>query len=246
MNSNKSLTIEELNKELKDFLYIITHDLKNPIRGIKQSADWLLEDQKSKLDDEAIKLLELLQEKSKLLSDMIDALNNYSKLSFKENLINEFSFDMMVDAVTEDINKLQIKEGGKNKLLIDKEYKTNLILKTDELKLSQILSDLVKTCMYFADTNQNEIICIIKHNVEEEEDYHIISINIKNTILPTERISKIFSPFQEHSIGTKKINTMMTLAQAKKLIQLLGGELEAKKTENNDLEFIIKHPNYKT
>ena len=31
-------------EELKEFLYIITHDLKNPVRGIKQASDWFLQD----------------------------------------------------------------------------------------------------------------------------------------------------------------------------------------------------------
>lgn len=242
MSNSKLLSIEELNQELKDFLYIITHDLKNPVRGIKQSADWLLTDYKSKLDADGVKLLELLQQKSILLADMINALNSYSKISFKENFLDEYSFDKIIDAVTTNVNIIIAKEGQNNQLVIKKEYKMDLILHTDELKFSQILTDLLKTYVSINVSDQTSILCEINHTTEEKGDFHIISITSENTAITVERIKKIFSPFQEFTIGSKKVNTMMTLAQAKKLIELFGGELEAKIHSSNKLEFIIRYP----
>ena len=36
--------LESVNSELKDFAYVVSHDLKAPLRGIANLADWLQED----------------------------------------------------------------------------------------------------------------------------------------------------------------------------------------------------------
>lgn len=83
----KNLSIEQMNEEVREFLYIITHDLKNTVRGIKQASDWLLADYKEKLGKEGEQLLDILESKSSLLSDMLDDINNYSKVNFKKDSI---------------------------------------------------------------------------------------------------------------------------------------------------------------
>ena len=49
--------LQRSNKELDDFAYISSHDLKEPLRGINNYANFLLEDYSDKLDDEGKNML---------------------------------------------------------------------------------------------------------------------------------------------------------------------------------------------
>lgn len=238
----KTLSIEELNKELKEFLYIITHDLKNPIRGVKQSADWLLEDYKSKLDEDGIKILEMLQNKSSLLSNMIDSLSAYSKISFKEPVITEFSFDMIVESITAKIPRNLSMEGQKKKLKITKEYDKSITIISDELKFGQVLHDLVLTGLEICSNGQQEINCLIVYSIEKEKNIQLLKISFTDCLVDQTRLKNFFLPFQELQVGSEKFNTMMHLAGAKKIIELIKGEITATIEPTQRLLFSISFP----
>ncbi|MEO5378197.1 MAG: hypothetical protein H7832_10515 [Magnetococcus sp. DMHC-6] len=42
--------LEHANRELKEFAYVISHDLKAPLRGISSLAQWIMEDYAECLD----------------------------------------------------------------------------------------------------------------------------------------------------------------------------------------------------
>ena len=50
--SAKADELSETNKELEDFTYVVSHDLKEPLRGIEAFSSFLAEDYSEKLDDE--------------------------------------------------------------------------------------------------------------------------------------------------------------------------------------------------
>ena len=52
--------LEKVNQELKDFAYVVSHDLKAPLRGIKNLADWISTDYADKLDDNGKEQMNLL------------------------------------------------------------------------------------------------------------------------------------------------------------------------------------------
>ncbi len=63
------------NAELDDFAYIASHDLKEPLRAIRNHSTFLLEDYEDKLDDDGVKklnrLIFLSQRMEKLISDLL-------------------------------------------------------------------------------------------------------------------------------------------------------------------------------
>jgi PAS domain S-box-containing protein len=75
--------MEELkrsNKELDDFAYVASHDLKAPLRGIIQLSSWIEEDAWNEVGDESKKHITLLNGRSKRLERLLDDLLAYSRI----------------------------------------------------------------------------------------------------------------------------------------------------------------------
>lgn len=67
--------LETANIELKDFAYIVSHDLKAPLRAITAPADWLSTDYKDKLDEAGKEQLDLLMNRVRRMHNLMYLLN---------------------------------------------------------------------------------------------------------------------------------------------------------------------------
>lgn len=72
--------LQKSNRELDDFAYIASHDLREPLRGISNYATFLREDYGDKIDAEGISKLETLKRLCKREEDLIQSLLTYSRL----------------------------------------------------------------------------------------------------------------------------------------------------------------------
>jgi light-regulated signal transduction histidine kinase (bacteriophytochrome) len=78
MGLNAELT--RSNRELDDFAYIVSHDLREPLRGIHNYSHFLLEDYSDKLDGEGTSRLRTLVRLSQHMEALIASLLHYSHI----------------------------------------------------------------------------------------------------------------------------------------------------------------------
>ena len=71
--------VARVNRELDQFAYVASHDLKAPLRGIASLAHWIQEDVGPKLDAESQKHLDLLQTRVHRMEALIDGILKYSR-----------------------------------------------------------------------------------------------------------------------------------------------------------------------
>ncbi len=97
--------LEQRNRDLDDFAYIASHDLKEPLRGISNYSEFLLEDFGKKLPGEGREMLETLRGLSARMEILIDNLLKYSRLS-REDL--NYKYTDMSKVVNESLETLSI------------------------------------------------------------------------------------------------------------------------------------------
>jgi len=76
----RTAELEAANKELQNFCYSVSHDLRTPMRGIAGFAQVLVEDHGDQLNDDAKDLVARMRKASVRLGDLVDALLTYARL----------------------------------------------------------------------------------------------------------------------------------------------------------------------
>ncbi len=72
--------LEKVNRELDQFAYVASHDLKAPMRGIRQLTKWIVSDLEGKVDERTSRYLEQMETRVKRLQGLLDALLHYSRV----------------------------------------------------------------------------------------------------------------------------------------------------------------------
>ena len=74
--------LQAANRELSDFAYIVSHDLKAPLRGMMQLVNWLIEDYASLFDEKARQYADLLLKQAKRMDNLINGILGYSRVGY--------------------------------------------------------------------------------------------------------------------------------------------------------------------
>jgi light-regulated signal transduction histidine kinase (bacteriophytochrome) len=91
------------NRDLDEFAYVASHDLREPLRGIHNYATFLIEDYADKLDAEGRQKLETLQRLSKRMDTLIDALLHFSRVGRTELAVQQTNLQEVLSEVLDSV-----------------------------------------------------------------------------------------------------------------------------------------------
>jgi signal transduction histidine kinase len=93
--------IGAVNTELQDFAYIVSHDLKAPLRAVSQLAYWISEDYAEVLDEDGKEHLNLLSGRVKRMDALINGILQYSRLGRAKEKQDEIDLDKTLPSIIE-------------------------------------------------------------------------------------------------------------------------------------------------
>ncbi|MFM1843520.1 MAG: hypothetical protein RLZZ490_2263 [Cyanobacteriota bacterium] len=96
-----NLELQQSNNELDAFAYIASHDLKEPLRGIHNYANFLLEDYQDVLDAEGVDKLHTLTRLTQRMESLIEALLKFSRLGRQELQMRKIDLNGLVQDIQE-------------------------------------------------------------------------------------------------------------------------------------------------
>jgi signal transduction histidine kinase len=148
--SNEELQLS--NKELDDFAYIASHDLKEPLRGIHNFSSFLLEDYADKLDEEGRSKLETLTRLTRRMEALIDSLLHYSRLGRVDLAIDRIDLNQVVEEVLESLG-ITLRQSG-TEVRIPRPLPT---VRADRARVGEIFHNLVVNAMKYNDKERKWI-----------------------------------------------------------------------------------------
>jgi signal transduction histidine kinase len=130
--------LHQSNKELDDFAYIASHDLKEPLRGIHNFSNFLIEDYSDKIDEEGRSKLETLMRLTRRMETLIDSLLHFSRLGRVDLAIDQVDLNEIVAEVADSL-AITLKETG-TELRVPRPLPT---VRCDRARVGEIFYNLV-------------------------------------------------------------------------------------------------------
>lgn len=108
--------LESVNRELNDFAYVVSHDLKAPLRAIGSLTGWIVDDYADKLDDEGKGQLHLLLSRETYVCAHRRIMNSYKPiLLVKDDRVDAMTIKRALKGLNI-TNRLAIAENGEEAL----------------------------------------------------------------------------------------------------------------------------------
>ena len=204
--------LQKRNQELDQFTYMVTHDLKAPLRGISSLSEWIIEDLREHSSAETKHNLKLLRQRVQRMNGLIDGLLKYSRVG-REKLPLE-SVDMN-ELFQEIIDSLSPPNGFK---VINSDILP--ILQTKRLLINQVLSNLISNAIKHHDKDTG----IVELTAIERDNHYEFAIADDGPGIAESERERVFEIFQTLN-SRSSTNTGIGLALVKKIIKEEGCQL---------------------
>ncbi len=199
--------LERVNNELQDFAYIVSHDLKAPLRGISLLADWLSEDYSEVLDEGGREYLDKLLVRTRRMHNLIDGILQYSRVGRLEADPQRLDTEKLVGKV---IDTLSVPEH------ITVRVEGNLPSALYDMTLFiQILLNLIGNAIKYIERPEGEVIvsCTDRGRVWE------FCVRDNGVGIEERHFERIFKIFQSLKPVSEMDSTGIGLALVKKIVE---------------------------
>ena len=228
---------EESDRLKSAFLANMSHEIRTPMNGIIGFAKLLQKDDlpKEKLDQYVKVIIESSNQLLNIVNDILDI----SKIETGQIEVYKEKTNI-VSLLEETISLFELKAQEKGlKLEWDCESPKNEPVIVDQVKLKQILFNLVSNSIKYTD------IGFVKVNCELSNDKLLFSVRDSGIGIPKSEHHKIFNRFTKIEYSTTKLygGTGLGLSICKGYVETLGGEVwfESDKDEGSSFFFTIPY-----
>lgn len=207
--------IELRNKELEQFAYIASHDLKEPLRTIMSFTGLLKIRLGNNLNPEINELLEFIYQAGDRMEKLIKGLLEYSNIGINNNL-TEIDTHILVQQV---LRNLETQISASNATI---ETHDLPIVKGYETELFILFQNLISNAIKF---RNQEIDPVIRISAKKEADQWAFCITDNGIGIEPQYHKKIFVIFQRLHAAHEYEGSGIGLAHCQKIIDLHGGEI---------------------
>lgn len=234
---NANLELKQKNEDLDRFAYLVSHDLKAPLRAIGSMTKFIEEDAAEKLPPETHHFLDVIRGRIQRMEKLISDILSYSQSTRTKKSLSEFTLN---EAVHEAIDLIMlpadckiIVQGGETKIT------------TDAIRLRQVILNLLVNAIKHHHTKTGIEIKISASN--EVTQWHI-AVSDNGPGIDSKYHDKIFQIFQTLNAKDNPESSGIGLAIVKKIVEDLNGKIwiESEQGRGTTFHFTLPIKNTKT
>lgn len=230
---------EESDKLKSAFLANMSHEIRTPLNGVigfstMLNNKWLTDEKREKYTD-------FILSSSKQLLTIINDIIDISKIEAKQLLLvsRKFSLHQLIDEI------MAMADVERNRLdrtdvliKVEKGTKEDIILDLDEIRLKQVLFNLITNALKFTESGFVEVCYKLKNNTV------FFQVNDTGCGISNASQGRIFERFRQGNVDSQSrvSGTGLGLAICKGIVELLGGQIDVRSDEGKGSEFYFTVP----
>jgi signal transduction histidine kinase len=220
--------LAKTNDELKEFAYVASHDLQEPLRTITAFVELLNEDHRSALDAEGREYLDFIGEAAARLQRLINDLLTYSRMSSGSEEITRLNLRRIVNDALE--NLYAALEESRARVEVDP--LPEIVGQASRLVL--LFQNLIGNALKFRRAGVEPMVRI---RAREAANHWEVSVEDNGIGIPAEQHERIFRLFHRLHASSQYEGTGMGLAICTRIVERHGGRLWVKSEPGEGTSF---------
>ena len=222
--------LQKTNKELDQFAYVVSHDLKAPLRAIGNLSSWIEEDLGEALKDDVRDNFEILKGRVERMENLINGILDYSRATRRAGEESIVPVELLIKDTIE-----LLSPPANIKIEMDDDLP---MVYTERTKLQQVFANLISNSIKHNDKAEG----IVKITSSETNDFYEFAIEDNGPGIDKLYHDKIFVIFQVLQARDQKENTGVGLAIVKKIIDEMEATIRIESDLGKGAKFIFTWP----
>jgi two-component system, LuxR family, sensor kinase FixL len=216
--------LERSNRELDQFAYSASHDLRSPLRAIGQMASWIAEDHGKKLPEEVCRDLGLIQSRVRRMQQLLDDMLDYARAGRQDGELARVDSEKLVNEIVDLLappSGFTVCVGAMPTLV------------TQRAPLAQVLRNLIGNAIKHHDRTVGHI----EISASDHGDQVEFVVRDDGPGIPREYHKEVFQMFSTLKPRDVVEGSGMGLAMVRKILENRGGAIHIESAEGRGATF---------
>ncbi len=209
----RTAELQRANEELTNFAYVISHDLKAPLRSVHQLTEWIIKDYSDCFDEEGHKLAGMLTARVKKMHRLIEDVLEYSRVGRSKAK----HVDVDVAPIIKDVVEL-IGIPANIEVRVDGELPTVPGIPS---QIKGIFLNLIDNSVKFSDKERG----VIEISCSRNESMYQFRVSDNGPGIEEKYHKKVFEIFQRVKNPDSHPGTGFGLSYVKRIVEIAGGRI---------------------
>ncbi|MCM8812988.1 MAG: ATP-binding protein [Candidatus Omnitrophica bacterium] len=225
--------LERSNRDLDDFTHSVSHDLKEPLRGINAFSKFLREDYGERLDEKGRHYLTTIENATLRMKRLIDDLLELSRVRRRPNPWQPVLARELIDEVVQTL-EFSVKEKKAEIAVAD----SLPVIACDRARYRQVFYNLIVNALKYSGDKQPRI----EIGCEDAAGEYVFFVRDNGIGIPREYFEKIFLIFQRLSRDDADGGTGAGLTIVKTIVEMHGGRIWVESELGKGSTFYFTYP----
>jgi len=209
-------SLKKTQQGLKDYTYVVSHDLKEPLRSLRFFSKFIIE-KNNNLDPETKDALERINKAGNRMNELVDDLLKLSRIGRNDTEFYETDLNDIIDEVQVDLIGLIKKKNAKIHV------KKLPIITANRTMMTELFKNLITNAIKFNESN----VPSVKIWSERIDDGYLFHVSDNGIGIDNKYLEKIFGIFAQLNSREKYGGTGAGLTICKKIVEEYGGIIYA-------------------
>jgi light-regulated signal transduction histidine kinase (bacteriophytochrome) len=225
--------LEESNRRLEQFAYVVSHDLQEPLRMVVSYLSLVEERYGDRLDEDGREFLAYAVDGAERMGEMVDGLLELSRIETGGDSFQQVELDEVLADVRRDL-ELRIRESNATV-----EVERLPRVEGDEDQLRQLFQNLVSNAVEYSGDEPPRVTVSAERNGDSGVT---VSVRDEGIGIDPDQTDRIFQLFQRLHARDEYSGTGIGLALCKRIVERHGGDITVESEPGEGSTFHVTLP----